>query len=654
LAQKNDTISSTEKLLDLIRKKKSADSAPGKAASVSSPRNRKTPGRPHRIPGKPKKPGKNDAAAAKKSKDNPSFIPSIPHLLKMNQKFTVGVSIGFQDVKLVIVGQGAEKNRVLINYHVIAFPPKLTTESAQFPIFLKRVLAQFCGESKDLEIWSAISSAKVEMRYLRIPKVPRKQIANTVYWTFKRDVSFDERKDIFDFVLLGNAIEEGIRKSAVMAYTAPRDEVDQLREHFAKSGYPLTGVTIVPFLLQNLLRSRWLETGAKHVCALYIGRDWSRIDIFSSGNLVLSRGVRAGMRSMIEAVRQHLVEEAPTKGLPAEDESEPAPENPEPAELPHAEEARKIFFSFINDSQFKEGPPTRKFSGREILQMILPALERLVRQVERTLEHYALKFDSNGVDRIYISGPINTQQIMVNHIGEQLDLDIAFFDPMGGDSPISGEIAPPKTRAVRESFLPAVGLALSDNERTPNFIFTYRDKERAAIGKRINSSLFALLLTVMVACGAVYFWQTEQIDEKEMAVFTLRRELDAFSPQVTQDLISQLLAQVKNRQEAIKAAGSRYKSAAVIYEVSRLTPEHIRLLRLDLETAPPKQGRNRKVLQIEGVIFGEKAAFESLLAEYLVKLKGSPLLTDFTIQKRATATVEAAEVLRFTAQMEVG
>jgi type IV pilus assembly protein PilM len=572
----------------------------------------------------------------------------------MNQKTTVGVSIGYQDVKLVKVGQVTDKNRALINYHVIPFPPQMTTESAQFPIFLKRVLAQFCGESRDLEIWSAISSAKVEMRYLRIPKVPRKQIANTVYWTFKRDVSFDEQNDIFDFVLLGDAIEEGIRKTEVMAYTAPRDEVDQLREHFAKSGYPLTGVTIVPFLLQNLLRSRWLETGAKNVCALYIGRDWSRIDIFSSGNLVLSRGVRAGMRSMIEAVRQYLVEETPAEALSSNEENEPEPENLEDAELPQAEEARKIFFSFIHDSQFKDGPPTQQFSDHEILQMVLPALERLVRQVERTLQHYALKFDSTGVDRIYISGPINTQQIMANHIGEQLDLDIAVFDPMGGDSPISGEIAPPKTRAERESFLPAVGLALSDNEQTPNFIFTYRDKERAAKSKRINSSLFAVLLTIMVACGAFYFWQTEQIDQKETTVFALRRELDAFSPRVTQDLISQLLLQVKKRQEAIKGVGSRYKSAAVIYEVSRLTPKHIRLLRLSVETAPPDEGRNRKVLQIEGVIFGEKAAFESLLAEYLVKLKGSPLLTDFSIQKRAIATVEAAEVLRFTAKMEIG
>ncbi|MGD8366431.1 MAG: pilus assembly protein PilM [Desulfobacterales bacterium] len=554
------------------------------------------------------------------------------------------MSVGYQDVKLVKVGQGPEKSRVLLNYKIVPFPAQLTTESAQFPLFLKRVLAQFCGDETEPEIWSAISSAKVEMRYLRIPKVPRKQIANTVYWTFKRDVTFDEQENIFDFVLLGDAIEEGIRKTEVMAYTAPRAEVNQLRESFEKSGYPLSGITIVPFLLQNLLRNRWLEVKAKNVCALYIGRDWSRIDIFSNGNLVLSRGVKAGMRSMIESIRQHITEDP-------EDESGSL----ETDTGPEADEARRIFFSFINDSQFQEGPPTGHFSDQDILRMLSPALERLIRQVERTLEHYAMKFDSSGIDSIFISGPINTQQLMVDQIGRQLDLAIDVFDPMGSDSPISGDIAPPETRAEREAFLPAVGLALSSGEQTPNFIFTYRDKDRTAKSQRLNQSLFAVLLAIMTACAALYFWQYEQVDKKEAKVFALQRELDAFTPRIDQDLIGKLLERVKKRQQALKEIGTRYKPVAVINEVSRLTPGHIRLLSITIDRVPAEESSNpRRLLRIEGVIFGDRLTFESALAEYLVKLETSPLLKNFAIQKRAFAYVEDKEVLRFTAQMEIG
>jgi hypothetical protein len=70
---------------------------------------------------------------------------------------------------------------------------------------------------------------------------------------------------------------------------------------------------------------------------------------------------------------------------------------------------------------------------------------------------------------------------------------------------------------------------------------------------------------------------------------------------------------------------------------------------------PAEESSNpRRLLRIEGVIFGDRLTFESALAEYLVKLETSPLLKNFAIQKRAFAYVEDKEVLRFTAQMEIG
>ena len=573
----------------------------------------------------------------------------------MRSKVTVGISLGANEVRLVKVGQGPDKNRMLLNYETVSYPVQVSQNSPQFLMFLKRNLTQFCRESKAPEIWSTISSAKVELRYLRIPKVPRKQIANTVYWTFKRDVSFDEKKDIFDFSLLGEVIEEGVQKTEVMAYTAPREEVTRIRDLFVKSGFPLAGITIVPFLLQNLLRSQWLGTEVKSACSLYIGTDWSRIDIFSNGNLVLSRGIKAGMQSMIESLRQHIAGEEPTHQRREEEEafSDEAPAA-NLAALPEADEARRIFFGFLRHPRFVEISPARELSDAGIFKMILPALERLIGQVERTLEHYALKFENASVERIYLSGPVNTQELIVDHIGGHLGMEIDIFDPMGKASSLSENINPPESRYKREAFLPSVGLALSDREQTPNFLHTYRDKQRASRNRQINSLLFALLLGVMLVCGAVYFWQSEQIDEKEMKAFALQRELDAFAPRVDRDLIALLLEKVKKGQDSMKEVGHRYKPVAVINEISRLTPPHVRLLSLSLDMNPTAGDSSRRLVRIEGVVFGERLTYESLLAEFLVKLQTSPLLNNFSIQQRTFAFVEEKEVLRFTAQMEIG
>ena len=71
------------------------------------------------------------------------------------------------------------------------------------------------------ELWGTIPSARVENRYLKIPKVPQKQISNSVFWTYQKHSAFDDKETIFDYEVLGEAEEGGVKKIAVMAYTAP-------------------------------------------------------------------------------------------------------------------------------------------------------------------------------------------------------------------------------------------------------------------------------------------------------------------------------------------------------------------------------------------------------------------------------------------------
>jgi Tfp pilus assembly PilM family ATPase len=91
-----------------------------------------------------------------------------------------------------------------------------------------------------------------------------------------------------------------------MVYTAPKNEIEQLKDLFSRSGFSLTGISIAPFAIQNLLRTNWLETGEDIVPSLHISGDCSRIDIFSSGNLVFTRGIKVGINSLIQGIKEGL------------------------------------------------------------------------------------------------------------------------------------------------------------------------------------------------------------------------------------------------------------------------------------------------------------------------------------------------------------
>ena len=205
------------------------------------------------------------------------------------------------------------------------------------------------------------------------PKSRKNRLDNVVYWTAKKEAPFDEKEMIFDFKLQGEVIEQGIPKLAAMVYTAPRQEVEELKNLFSRIGWPLTGITIAPFSIQNLFRTEWIPSPEGTIASLFIGTDFSRIDIYAEGNLVMTRDIRAGLNSLVDALADWFNE---------------MKTNPDgPALTP--EQGRKILQSLSPDS-----PPLQETDagfglGKEaIFEKIEPALDRLARQVERTFEHY--------------------------------------------------------------------------------------------------------------------------------------------------------------------------------------------------------------------------------------------------------------------------
>jgi Tfp pilus assembly PilM family ATPase len=627
MSAKNDEISSTERLLDLIRSKKpgevhSSDIDPTKLSNFGLPA--------------------------------PSFSP-----FSFRKKITIGVDIGYNALKMVKISHSSDKKQEMLDYLRVPFESDISKDSPKFYPFLRNALHRFCGPTnKRIEIWSAISSARVETRYLRIPKVPKKQISKAVYWTYKKKVSFNDNDDFFDFEILGEIIEAGVQKIEVMAYAAPKKEILELKDIFAKSGYPVAGISIVPFAVQNLLRTRRLEIAEKNICSLFIGRDWSRIAIYSNGNLVLSRGIKAGVGSMVEAIKVSINGDRPLSSQALNDSERLARsrKNRKGPQI-NALQARKLFFNLV----YGATPIADKNTGLEIreehlFEMVLPALERLVRQVERTIEHYSLNFGNDAISKIFISGPLCANQRMLNHIGGQLDLPVGTLDPFASGSSFLSGIISPRSAIDKEAFVPAVGMALSSNYLTPNFIFTYKDKEKISRIANFNRTVFAAFLVIMALCMGFYLLEAHRIEQKKIQIANLHQQLESFSPQVDQNLIVRLAAQTKQKQQTLDKFGKKYIGMALLSEISNLTPSNIRLssISADLTKSPgAAEKQDKKILILDGIVFGNHLTFEASLAGYLVRLKDSPIFFQPRVNRKSFEMFENKKVLRFTAQLEL-
>jgi len=637
LARK-DEISSTEKLLDLIREEKE---------------NGGTPSDPP-----PDPEIESDEQIDSDPSTDIASEPFLSNVIPIRKKTTVGVDIGYHELKMAMINQVSERKHELLDFVTLPYPAGLNQGSPKFPQFLKNSMKSFCGKSKSTAIWSAISSARVETRNLKIPKVSKKQIDNAIFWTLKKDISFDENEMIFDFEILGDIIEDGVNKIEVMAYVAPLQEVVQQRNLFSKVGFPLTGVSIVPFAVQNLLRSNIIDAGKKNVCSLFIGRDWSRIVIYSRGNLVLSRGIKAGIRSMIEAVAQEI-----SKGSMETTEQTIDPSESsifginEETYIVDIEQARKIFFEHVNDTApIKLEDTGQIIQDRDVFTMILPALERLVKQVERTLDHYFLHFGNQRMNNIFISGQLSAYSHLINYMKEQLEIQIDTLDPFSAKLNYLGIATLPMEPAAKEAYAPAIGLGLSNNSLTPNFIYTYKDKQAADSTQRANRIIAAGIVFFLAICSGIYMWGSSFIAEKKSELTQLKQNVEAFQPMVNKKLIVSLATQTKNKRDTLKQLGSKYKGMAAINEISAITPPEIKLLGItaNLGELSAKPGaRTDQTLVIEGIIMGDRLTFESSLAGYVVTLGSSPMFQSPSIESKSFKFYENKEVLIFTAMLDL-
>jgi type IV pilus assembly protein PilM len=628
---KQDELTSTERLLELIRDERAAEPSDGGPE-----------GRPPAGPG---------------------FRDFLTGSLTLSKKtISAGVDLGHEDVKLVKVSRVSDRKIELLDFRRVPFDPEIPREHPSFPQFLRSVLLKFIGSHKAVELWGTIPSARVETRYLRIPKVPQKQIANSVYWTYQKHSAFNDKETVFDYEILGDAEEGGAKKIAVMAYTAPRAEVEGLRDLFFKAGFPLTGISIVPFALQTLMRSRRVRTHGAAVAGLYIGRDWSRIDIFADDTLVLSRGIKAGIRTMAEALQREIEENWFELSMAKSPTADPNRIRAIKLRLRQELEAAQnsLFIPIHRPASAEADEPPPAVKEERVFQMILPALERLVRQIERTIRHFSLNFDNARVEKTFISSGTRLHPRILDYIGDELGIPVEEINPFAPGEGFSSLAAAPESTPEQGSFAPAMGMALASNAWTPNFLYTHKDKGKASSARRINRGMLACFFALIVVCGGVAFWQEQQIRDRDRQKLALMNQLAGFDVRVDKNLILKMVDQIRSRSRSLQGIGNSYLGIAVLGEVANTTPANIRLMSVSAKFAKDEKAgsgakpeASRKTLILDGVVFGERANLEADLAGYLMTLKNSPLFKQPTISKKALEMIDNQPVMRFTAQMDL-
>lgn len=645
MARVND-VSSTEKLLDIIRKK-GRDALPAAPLPGNSP--------PSLLP--PKKSVKR-------------FFPF--KIASSQNVINVGVDIGHEAIRMVRMARISQNQWALTGYETTPLGHEARRGTPEFISLVKSAVTHFCGSEKNINIWAIMSAANVSVRHIRVPKIAKSQIENAVFWSVKKETPFNEKETLLDYEILEEVVEEGVPKWLVMAYIAPSREVQELTGLFSKVGLPLTGISIVPFAIQNVFRTAWIPAIEGNVASLFIGNDFSRIDIYSRGNLIMTRGIKAGINSMVESLLE---------ALQGSDRNAP---DGEPGKTPAVsmDQARKVLFSLSPDSEpLKGGDAGFELTEEMKFEIIAPAMERLVRQVERTFEHFKANIGQDKVSRLFVTSAMNVYPPLIAYVGEQLGIETDILDPFCMASTPSNADYRMLTLSERISLLPALGMALSDNAHTPNLLLTSKDKQQAVKLARVNRIMIAISAAAALAAVGIFLYEFAVIEKKKSDIAGMQKQLAQYQPRVEKKDILQIASTAKTQKFSSGVYSERYRGMAVIGELSALTPANVRLISLKTDfgavqkeadkapaatpaTAEKKiaakeplketaaTGKTGHVV-LEGFVFGNRRTLESSLAEYIMQLHSSPVFRQVTIQKNIIERFQEKDILRFTINMKL-
>lgn len=613
MADKND-INSTEKLLNAIRgKQKEADDAVGNIEVSPS----------------------NKLPAQQKDKKISGIFPD-------KKIYTVGVDIGHDCIHVVKTIKASEDNPILVDQKNIEYDENLAKESPEFRSLLKASLLSICGNPANCNIWAMTVADEVNIQNVKVPPVQKKQMENAIYWAAKKELSFDEKDYIFDFELQEDIIDQGLPKRSVMVYTVPKAEVEKTRALYSGIGISLAGITLAPFVIQNIFRTNWMPANEGTTATLFIGNEFSRINIYSKNNLMMTRGIKTGTSSMLEAITEAFGEKRKIK-LEKDD-------------------AKKILLGLVTDAATaRETEAGFGLKTQEIFNMIIPAIERLVRQMERTLQYYATSTGHEKVEKIYISSVMNIYKPIIDYISDQLGVKSEVFDPFQYQDTSQG--AGSISLTDRMALVPALGLSFSGNQRTPNLIFTYKEENKEITVGWINRGIVAASLVAGVICILTIIYHGMNVIALSKQKETLKRELSViYNPEISADKVTKMINDAKTQKQISRQYAQRYLGMAVIGEISALTPQNIKLINMTIispgstvvAVKTDKAAKESEGITLEGIITGERSMLNSYLAQYIMKLSNSPMLHKVSVYKNSIVAFKGNNVLQFTMSAKIG
>jgi len=531
----------------------------------------------------------------------------IKNIFRPEGRGELSIDIGTGSVKFVLMDRGK----------VIDYGLRELTDVTD----VAGVIRELLRDIKPSKVYTFVSGPAVSMRQAPFPRMSRKELRDSILLRLDKYSPFTLDEAILDFHPLGIVMEAGTPRDNVMVIAARKDVISDHISTVKKVGLEPTAISVVPFALAGAVRQFVKPRREEVICVLDIGSEFTDIVFMRGEAIELTRTVTAAGKSITEAMTISITTEEGPLSLTAEE----------------AERYKREYGIPPEDSE--ERLPSG-IKVKRLLAVQRPALERLLAEIDRSIDFYKREFSVPTISRILLCGGGAKMRGLKEYLEENLKIPTEIFDPFK-----TYNLYKPGTKPEEEIGHRLVAcLGLHFDHRAVNLLPTELKAKRYQ--RRDLALVTGLAVIAIPIFILVYLFLTTQEVVDRGRLRRVERELKEEERIAQEHLsLSQKISELEAKGKLLHSiVGEKEITVPFLKYISRIVPNNIQLTSLTFT--------GLKNVKMKGIVTGLPEFQEIDLASFMVNLELSKELRAVKLVSKTNSLLEGENVLEFELECE--
>ncbi len=363
------------------------------------------------------------------------------------EKIQIGLDIGEQNIKYVVVKKSGKRNIVLAFGLQANTLDKSASENEVVDQIVDR-MKLFSDFPKARIAWN-VYGPKVGMKQISLPSMKKQMLADALTWSAKKDMNLEEENAIIDFIDLNEKDKKATKHQLLAVGCAENVVISRASAFLARKITPFK-VTPLPVSLWKLYKDSVEFDSNQCVALIDIGAKTTTIAFINNGGLEFFREIQTGGKDITEALMSTIFYHG----------------QPHQLDAAKAEELKRRYGFPQNDLEdvTEDNVPVKEFSV-----LIRPILERLGNEIRRSIDYYKEHFSAPNLDSVFLLGGSSNLINFPTFISEFVEGEINTLTP---SAEMADKFSELDSSVFRDRF-PELALPYSlaiDNDKSLNLL----------------------------------------------------------------------------------------------------------------------------------------------------------------------------------------